>query len=327
MKNTLPPWLSPHINKFDKQFFHHAHLIAGRSGVGKNLLSSYLSKMILCNAKDNELCGSCQSCKLAENDNHPDFHRLIVLDDKKLIGIAQIQELISKLYESPFLAKNKVVIIPNLEKLSIDGLNAILKILEEPPKNTYFFLTTSFLNQVPLTIQSRCFDIKIGTPNKELALEWLSDFSEEEGILALSLTNNLPLLAKELLEKNILNEREQFIKEISSIIKEGKNLIFTSEKWIEDKDFLNLKLEWMSKLLCDSIKFNANNQIDNLTIDTDNITKYLAKNTDVNNLHNLLSKTNRLWNLFSKDTNLRKDYQLNSLFVDWEISLGISKKI
>ena len=143
----------------------------------------------------------------------------------------------------------------------------------------------------------------------------------------MSLTNNLPLLAKELLEKNILNEREQFIKEISSIIKEGKNLIFTSEKWIEDKDFLNLKLEWMSKLLCDSIKFNANNQIDNLTIDTDNITKYLAKNTDVNNLHNLLSKTNRLWNLFSKDTNLRKDYQLNSLFVDWEIALGISKKI
>ncbi len=283
--------------------------------------------MILCNSKDNELCGSCQSCKLAENDNHPDFHRLMVLDDKKLIGIAQIQELISKLYESPFLAKNKVVIIPNLEKLSIDGLNAILKILEEPPKDTYFFLTTSFLNQVPLTIQSRCFDIKIGTPNKELALEWLSDYSEEEGILALSLTNNLPLLAKELLEKNILNEREQFIKEISSIIKEGKNLIFTSEKWIEDKDFLNLKLEWMSKLLCDSIKFNANNQIDNLTIDTDNITKYLAKNTDVNNLHNLLSKTNRLWNLFSKDTNLRKDYQLNSLFVDWEISLGISKKI
>jgi len=327
MKNILPPWLSPHIIKFDKQFFHHAYLISGRSGVGKNLLTSYLSKMILCNSKDNELCGSCQGCKLAENDNHPDFHRLTVLDDKKLIGIAQIQELISKLYESPFLAKNKVVIIPNLEKISIDGLNAILKILEEPPKDTYFFLTTSFLNQVPLTIQSRCFDIKIGTPNKELALEWLSDYSEEEGILALSLTNNLPLLAKKLLEKNILNEREQFIKEISSIIKEGKNLIFTSEKWIEDKDFLNLKLEWMSKLLCDSIKFNANNQIDNLTIDTDNITKYLAKNTDVNNLHNLLSKTNRLWNLFSKDTNLRKDYQLNSLFVDWESSLGISKKI
>ena len=327
MKNILPPWLSPHIIKFDKQFFHHAYLISGRSGVGKNLLTSYLSKMILCNSKDNELCGSCQGCKLAENDNHPDFHRLMVLDDKKLIGIAQIQELISKLYESPFLAKNKVVIIPNLEKISIDGLNAILKILEEPPKDTYFFLTTSFLNQVPLTIQSRCFDIKIGTPNKELALEWLSDYSEEEGILALSLTNNLPLLAKKLLEKNILNEREQFIKEISSIIKEGKNLIFTSEKWIEDKDFLNLKLEWMSKLLCDSIKFNANNQIDNLTIDTDNITKYLAKNTDVNNLHNLLSKTNRLWNLFSKDTNLRKDYQLNSLFVDWESSLGISKKI
>jgi DNA polymerase-3 subunit delta' len=327
MINTLPPWLIAHINKFNKQLLHHAYIISGRNGVGKNLLASYLSKMVLCNSKDIGICGTCQGCKLAENENHPDFHRLMVLEDKKLIGIAQVHELINKLYESPFLAKNKVVIIPNLDKLSIDGLNAILKILEEPPKDTYFFLTTSFLNQVPLTIQSRCFDIKIGAPNKELALEWLSDFSNEEGIFALNLTNNLPLLAKELLEKNILSVRKQFIKEISSIIKEGKNLIVTSENWIEDKDFLSLKLEWMSKLLCDSIKFNANNQIDNLTIDTDNITKYLAKNSDINNLHNLLLKTNRLWNLFSKDTNLRKDYQLNSLFVDWEIALGISKKI
>ena len=85
MKNILPPWLSPHINKLDKQFFHHAYLISGRSGVGKNMLASYLSRMILCNSEDNRLCGTCQGCKLAENNNHPDFHRLTVLDDKKLI--------------------------------------------------------------------------------------------------------------------------------------------------------------------------------------------------------------------------------------------------
>ena len=60
-----------------------------------------------------------------------------------------------------FLGKNKVAVINEIEKISIDGLNAILKILEEPPKNTYFLLSTNFLNQIPLTIQSRCFDLRI----------------------------------------------------------------------------------------------------------------------------------------------------------------------
>ena len=49
-----------------------------------------------------------------------------------------------------------------------------------------------------------------------------------------------------------------------------------------------------------------------------NVATYLSSTADINNLHNLLSKTNKIWNLFSKDTNLRKDYQLSSLFVEWE---------
>ena len=82
----------------------------------------------------------------------------------------------------------------------------------------------------------------------------------------------------------------------------------------------------MSQILMDSIKFNANSMIETLNEDTDNITKYLGKNSKINNLHELLSQTNQLWNTFSQETNLRKDYQLNSLFINWERDLGISKK-
>jgi DNA polymerase-3 subunit delta' len=209
----------------------------------------------------------------------------------------------------------------------LDGLNAILKILEEPPENTYFLLTTSFLNQIPLTIQSRCFDIKISTPDESVTLEWLKDYPKKDSLKALSLTNNRPLLAKEFLEKKILHKRQEFIDEISLIIKQGGNLISTSEKWIEADESIKIKLEWMSKLLSDSITFHADSSIMNLTEDTDKISKYLSTTTDINNLHNLLSKTNKIWNLFSKDTNLRKDYQLSSLFVEWEKDLGISKKL
>ena len=324
---SFPSWLYTHLSRFDNNFLHHAYLISGRKGVGKSLLANRLAMQVLCHSKDDILCGECHSCKLSDLENHPDFHTLKILPEKKLIGISQIHELRSKLYESAFLGKNKAIILPHLEKISLDGLNAFLKILEEPPDNTYFFLVSDFLNQVPTTIQSRCIDIKIKLPDLDESLEWLDDYSKEDSIKALNLTNNLPFMAKELLENNYLSMRKEFIDEISGIIKEGKNITLTSEKWLKEEDSLAIKLEWMSKILSDSIIFNSHNTADTLTDDTDNMTHYLGKEANLNQLYELLTKTNKLWNTFSQGTNLRKDYQLNSLFVDWERDLGISKKI
>jgi hypothetical protein len=129
------------------------------------------------------------------------------------------------------------------------------------------------------------------------------------------------------LENSYLSIREEFIVEISGIIKEGKDITVISEKWLKEEDSLAIKLEWMSKILSDSIIFHSHKNADTLTEDTDNMTNYLGKEVNFNQLYELLTKTNKLWNTFSTGTNLRKDYQLNSLFVDWERNLGISKKI
>jgi len=323
----FPSWLKSFSSKFENSNLHHAYLISGRKGVGKSLLANQLAMQVLCDAKEDILSDKYDSSNLSDLENHPDFHTLRILPDKKLIGISQIHELRSKLYESAFLGKNKAIIIPHLEKISLDGLNSLLKILEEPPKNTYFFLVSDFLNQVPMTIQSRCFDIKINLPDLDESLEWLNGYPKEDAIKALHLTNNLPFIAQELLENNYLSMRKEFIVDISSIIKEGKEITLTSEKWLKEEDSLTIKLEWMSKILSDSIIFNSYDTADTLTDDTDKMTKYLGKETNVNQLYELLTKTNKLWNTFSQGTNLRKDYQLNSLFIDWERDLGISKKI
>lgn len=327
MSNQLPFWLKPHVSFLNKDSMHHAFLISGRKGVGKSQLVHYLSAFILCNDNDIDICGNCSSCKFSSLENHPDYHELQVLPDKKLIGISQIHDLRNKLYESSFLGKNKVASLIDIEKISMDGLNAVLKILEEPPKNTFFFLTTNFLNQIPLTIQSRSLDIKIDSPNLEETLDWLTDYPKEDVLKALRLNDNLPLAAKHFLDKGLLKIRDGFISDISGIIKEGKDMTALSNRWINEEGSLNIKLEWMSLLLSDTIKFNADEAKDTINPDTDNISKYLSKHSNIEKLHQLLNKTNSLWNLFSRDTNLRKDYQLNSLFVDWERDLGISKKI
>ena len=313
MNNNLPSWLEKHINIFDNEQIHHAFIISGSKGIGKSLLIETLAEKILNN-------------KISLNNN-PDFHNLKILDEKKLIGISQIHELRDKLYESSFLGKNKVAVINEIEKISIDGLNAILKILEEPPKNTYFLLSTNFLNQIPLTIQSRCFDLRISSPHIKQSLEWLSDYQTTDALKALEITNNLPIKAKHFLDNNLLDARDNFVKDVSVIIKEGKDIISISEKWIKDNDTLNLKLEWMSQILSDTIKFHADNSIESLTNDTDAISKYLSGVASPEKIHKLISKTNYLWNLFSRETNLRKDYQLGALFIDWEKYLGVSKKV
>ena len=313
MNKNLPSWLQRHINIFDIEQIHHAFIISGSKGIGKSLLIESLSEKLLNNKISLE--------------NNPDFHNLKILDEKKLIGINQIHELRDKLYESSFLGKNKVAVINEIEKISIDGLNAILKILEEPPTNTYFLFSTNFLNQIPLTIQSRCFDLRISSPDIEQSLEWLSQYQTKDALKALEITNNLPIKAKYFLDNNLLDTRDNFVKDVSGIIKEGKDIISISEKWIKDNDTLNLKLEWMSQILSDSIKFHADKSIESLTSDTDAISKYLSGVASPEKIHKLISKTNYLWNLFSRETNLRKDYQLGALFIDWEKYLGVSKKV
>ena len=210
MSNKLPFWLKPHVSFLNKDSMHHAFLISGRKGVGKGQLVHYLSEFILCNDSDIDICGNCSSCKFSSFENHPDYHELQVLPDKKLIGISQIHDLRDKLYESSFLGKNKVASLIDIEKISMDGLNAVLKILEEPPKNTFFFLTTNFLNQIPLTIQSRSLDIKIDPPNLEETLDWLTDYPKEDVLKALRLNNNLPLAAKHFLDEGLLKIRDEF---------------------------------------------------------------------------------------------------------------------
>ena len=65
MDNKLPSWLNIHLNLFSRQNMHHAFLISGRKGLGKNQLILHLSSLVLCYSDKDEVCGECHSCKLS----------------------------------------------------------------------------------------------------------------------------------------------------------------------------------------------------------------------------------------------------------------------
>ena len=158
------PWFNQYLDRLDLELLHHAFLIGGKEGVGKKHFSLLLSQLILCKKKNQSMpCNTCQSCKLFNSSNHPDFYTIKLEEGKKKISINQIKELQTNFYESSFLNGNKIFLIEYAEFLSRDAADSLLKILEEPPKNTYFIITSHRAKQLSATIQSRCSEVLSAT--------------------------------------------------------------------------------------------------------------------------------------------------------------------
>ncbi|WP_051328239.1 DNA polymerase III subunit delta' [Desulfatirhabdium butyrativorans] len=135
----------------------HAWLFCGPEGVGKSLTAAALALELNCRNPVGPFahaCGVCPSCKAFIAESHPDFIR--IQPQKNEIRIAQVRELCATLEKKPFSASKRMVLIKNIEKMNVSAANAALKILEEPPENTHFILTTQEPARLLPTIRSRC---------------------------------------------------------------------------------------------------------------------------------------------------------------------------
>ena len=161
---------------------HHAYLFHGPEGVGKKRSALSIARLLLClhpQSVDNqrEACGACKSCQrvkryiLGESDAfHPDLHLITRQRDSggklaKEIKIAPVRELQSALNLGAFEGGCSVVVIEDVDRLGLSAANALLKTLEEPLPNVYFFLTTSSLNAVLPTIISRAQSLRFAALN------------------------------------------------------------------------------------------------------------------------------------------------------------------
>lgn len=91
---------------------------------------------------------------------------IFILKPKLSIGIAEVRELERWLFLQPYQSPKKAAIIYQAEKLTPEAQNALLKNLEEPPKNTLFILLTDSPDLLIPTIISRCQLIKIFSQKK-----------------------------------------------------------------------------------------------------------------------------------------------------------------
>ena len=136
-------------------------LLSGKKGIGKSLIiQNFLLKIF--DDKDSNL--------LIKNQSHSNVLYVKKKSDKKYIEIDQIREIVKFTNQSAFNNKSRFIIIDDAEFLNINSSNALLKSLEEPNYNVYFFLIYNSDNKILDTIKSRCLEIKIFIKKEDVKL-------------------------------------------------------------------------------------------------------------------------------------------------------------
>ena len=140
----------------------HAMLVDGGSAVERQQVARVAAKMIVCSNQSRTPCGACENCRKASEGIHPDIITLEKPDDKKFYVKGDVKKLVGDAYLTPNDALKKVYILPELQDMTEESQNLLLKVLEEPPRYTAFVLTAQNSNAVIGTVLSRVVRLRLG---------------------------------------------------------------------------------------------------------------------------------------------------------------------
>jgi DNA polymerase III subunit gamma/tau len=131
-----------------------AYLFSGTRGVGKTTMARILAKAVNCvNAPGAEPCNECAHCRHITQGSSVD---VVEIDAASHGGVDHARSLKEDVGYAPMECRYKVFIIDEAHMLSTAAFNALLKTLEEPPRNVTFVLATTEPHKFPATIVSRC---------------------------------------------------------------------------------------------------------------------------------------------------------------------------
>ena len=138
---------------------NHALRICGPEGSGKRTLAYEICASLNCERKGDSLrplpCGTCNSCRRIYEENYPDIKRLRREPSKATIGVEELRLLREDMFLSATESQYKIYIIEEADKMTQNAQNALLKVLEEPPRAVVILLLCEESDKILTTVKSR----------------------------------------------------------------------------------------------------------------------------------------------------------------------------
>ena len=228
----------------------HFYLISGPRGAGKHTLARLLAAGILCRGSDKP-CLSCPACRKVLENSHPD---VITIEDPehKNVSVKIVRDFREDMFIRPNEGSHKIYVLP--QELGIEGQNALLKILEEPPSYGVFLLLTDNPEKLLPTVRSRCTELSLQPLPRDLMTTALKkDFpqaQQDDIAAAVRRSGGFYGQAKALLQDGevLLPQTRQFLQAYAS--KDPLQLLqvlSSMEKWKRDQ-LLTALNQWMEML-------------------------------------------------------------------------------
>ena len=221
-----------------KNRFAHFYLICGPKGSGKHTLAKLLAGALMCESAQRP-CGTCSACRKIQAGTHPDF--ITVEDpDHKTVPVKLIREYRESIFIRPNEGARKIYLFP--QEMGIEGQNALLKVLEEPPAYAVFIILADNPEKLLPTVRSRCTELQLTSVAPNLLKPWLAakfPAAEDSAIdAAIRRSGGYPGQAKDLLEKgeSLPTEVEAFIRSFAARDAMGLvQVLVPMEKWKRDQ--------------------------------------------------------------------------------------------
>ena len=158
----------------------HAYLFCGPRGTGKTSTARILAKSLNCESGITaEPCNKCTSCQSITIGNSLDVIEIDAASHRK---VEDAEDLINRVNLGTYGSRFKVYIIDEVHMLTDHAFNALLKTLEEPPKNVIFILATTEEYKVIPTIISRCQKLDFKAISHNELKQRIKDIADNEKI-------------------------------------------------------------------------------------------------------------------------------------------------
>ncbi len=246
------------ISSLHRGKFSHFYLISGPEGSGKHTLARLLAAAALCRSPEKP-CLGCSACRKVLENTHPDC---ITVEDPehKNVAVKIIRQYREDVFVRPNEADRKVYLFP--QEMGVEGQNALLKILEEPPAYGVFILLSDNPEKLLPTVRSRCVELKLLPLPQELLRRTLArefpDASPEALDAAAARSGGFLGQAKKLLSEDSRQLPQTVSFAQSFAARDGVGLLQTlvpMEKWKRD-DLIECLNQWL-QLLTQSLSCRA----------------------------------------------------------------------